>query len=257
MDTNLSVLKQILIKIFLINRNLRKSLLLFLLSIAIGLSGLIGSAFVGLRQYQAGWRFVAFPSPPGPLMVRSEDGTSWWWEGKHEWAATWWSAHPPLSNLKASKYQTPARWSETERLVSQWGWSNFNYLDHIEVGWPLRSFWLVHAHYAEGLPWSSKTIKGYDLMDFEARHDWAPDWFGSGRVGFSILPTSPLWLGLVVDLLFWSLVAFSVLSLPRWFRAVRTVRRRRSGLCPACAYDLKNGSQGSVMSHCPECGHDA
>ncbi|MFT5424728.1 MAG: hypothetical protein ACI89L_002526 [Phycisphaerales bacterium] len=58
-------------------------------------------------------------------------------------------------------------------------------------------------------------------------------------------PIDPIWRGIIIDVLFWWLLAFAVLSIP-----LRPWLRRRKGRCPKCAYDLK----GDFAAGCPECG---
>jgi hypothetical protein len=62
-----------------------------------------------------------------------------------------------------------------------------------------------------------------------------------------VLPLTPLWPGSLVDVslysaLWWCLITGLVLA--------RIRLRRRRGLCPACAYDLRHDH----ASGCPECG---
>lgn len=59
------------------------------------------------------------------------------------------------------------------------------------------------------------------------------------------LASDPIWRGLAINLAFWWLLAFGVLSIP-----LRPWLRRRKGRCPKCAYDLKRDFE----SGCPECG---
>jgi len=63
-----------------------------------------------------------------------------------------------------------------------------------------------------------------------------------------VLPYRPLWRGYLLNSLVWTLPIFVIMLLPSPIR--RSLRRRR-GLCPACAYDLRATPAGSP---CPECG---
>jgi hypothetical protein len=63
-----------------------------------------------------------------------------------------------------------------------------------------------------------------------------------------IVPFLPLYRGLAINLLWFSLLWFILLTVASFAR--RSLRRRR-GLCPACAYDLRATPAGSP---CPECG---
>ena len=65
------------------------------------------------------------------------------------------------------------------------------------------------------------------------------------------LPTLLLPSGLIFNTLFFALVLYA-LTLPLTF--TRRALRRRRGLCPACAYDLRATPAGSP---CPECGRTA
>jgi hypothetical protein len=50
----------------------------------------------------------------------------------------------------------------------------------------------------------------------------------------------------------WAVVApLALLLARRVARPLRVMRRRRRGLCPACAYDLR----GLLVGRCPECGN--
>jgi hypothetical protein len=64
------------------------------------------------------------------------------------------------------------------------------------------------------------------------------------------VPLIPLWPGLAIDSALYSAAWALLLFVPLLaYRRLRTSRRRRLGLCPACAYDTK-GQDGP----CPECG---
>ncbi len=59
-----------------------------------------------------------------------------------------------------------------------------------------------------------------------------------------VLPTRPLWRGLLVDTAFHAIVAYVLLFVPG---DVRRWLRRRRGLCVKCAYPVSGGT-------CSECG---
>jgi hypothetical protein len=59
------------------------------------------------------------------------------------------------------------------------------------------------------------------------------------------LPVSPIWAGLISNLLIWSI--FWILLGLLWL-TVRTARRKRRGLCLACGYAAED------LERCPECG---
>lgn len=61
------------------------------------------------------------------------------------------------------------------------------------------------------------------------------------------LPWRPIWIALVIDSVFWGLVA---LGASRVLVAGRQARRLRRHLCPRCAYSLA----GQPAPGCPECG---
>lgn len=62
------------------------------------------------------------------------------------------------------------------------------------------------------------------------------------------LPLRPLWLGLAVDVVVWTVAATVVVT---WFGFVRANWRIRRGLCPGCAYPA------TEVGVCPECGRSA
>jgi len=64
-------------------------------------------------------------------------------------------------------------------------------------------------------------------------------------IGGVVIPSEPLWRGIAINLAFWWLLAFGVLSIP-----LRPWLRHHKGRCPKCAYDL----QRDFANGCPECG---
>ncbi len=62
----------------------------------------------------------------------------------------------------------------------------------------------------------------------------------------SVLPIGIVWPGLIVNVMFWSVIWAS----PMLFFASRRAIRKRRGRCPACGYDLRR----DIDAGCPECG---
>lgn len=113
---------------------------------------------------------------------------------------------------------------------------------------------LLHARFGWPLP----AMQWHDLKESDrprgshSEGSWL-DLSGAGPVpsaGAEIprrLPLEPLWWGLVGN----TVILLSVAVVPAWLAAAaRPLRRRRRGLCPACAYDLL----GDHSAGCPECG---
>ena len=61
------------------------------------------------------------------------------------------------------------------------------------------------------------------------------------------LPLRPIFPGFLIDTLFYGAIWFGLLF---GFGAARRGLRKRRGLCPMCAYDLR----GDLDTGCPECG---
>ena len=63
------------------------------------------------------------------------------------------------------------------------------------------------------------------------------------------VPVRPLWPGFAINTLFYAAILWLLFAGPF---ALRRWRRINRGLCPKCAYDLRN--RASDSSVCPECG---
>ncbi len=61
------------------------------------------------------------------------------------------------------------------------------------------------------------------------------------------LPWHPIWPGFIANTLLYAAVLWLMIC---GLTAVRRIVRRQSGLCPACAYDLRHADHEA----CPECG---
>ncbi len=105
-------------------------------------------------------------------------------------------------------------------------------------GWPLRVLMYTEWSYMTQMP-QSHFVDAY-VVPWGARQRFLP----------SIFPLRPLLIGLIVDLLFWSVAAMFVCDAIavtfRW-------SRRRRGCCANCGYDLR----GSVEGRCSECGEQS
>ncbi len=133
------------------------------------------------------------------------------------------------------------------------------------AGWPCRALqsenwtdWVVSwepgvsGNYRfDGQPrrtwWLSGIIPPVNVFGFGPQKTSAvkaPHWslVGSDKT----LPVRPVWTGFAVNTIFYA----ALLWLPFAPFTLRRLIRRRRGLCPACAYDLRHGEHEA----CPECG---
>lgn len=119
------------------------------------------------------------------------------------------------------------------------------------AGWPLRALACANPAYVSiispgrfGNMWSNPAAElthGIELSPFiPGATVGGPAW--------RALPYQPLWTGLVMNTLIYSLAWVALLLGPAMLR--RWLRRRR-GLCERCGYDLRNVAH----ARCPECGH--
>lgn len=104
-------------------------------------------------------------------------------------------------------------------------------------GWPWRTLWHAKVGHLQRIP-------------PENIGSWQPAVIRSplGSANLPGLPIRPVWPGLVGSTLLHAALWYLALGLPGTLR--RWVRRRR-GLCPDCAYDLRGTSR---EPRCPECG---
>lgn len=106
-------------------------------------------------------------------------------------------------------------------------------------GWPLPAF-SVEARWRGRDPQHMWELIGGVRVDDSSNLSIAD--------GGHFLPLRPIWSGIVVDSLLYTLLYFGLLSLPhigRW----RQLRRRRRGQCERCGYTLQ-----SEQDRCSECG---
>lgn len=101
---------------------------------------------------------------------------------------------------------------------------------HDRVGWPARAAWTSSDAFADGA--NSPAV--------------FPRWRGAVLVGSSVLPLRPIWLGLLVNTLFYTSLVLTPWAVARLWR---TRRRRARGRCVTCGHELGDG-----VGVCPECG---
>jgi hypothetical protein len=95
-----------------------------------------------------------------------------------------------------------------------------------------------------------KAIEGCDLSQSDA--DWIAAMLGvaAPQAPKHVLPTHPLWCGVMTNIGVWSLLVFATFRTPCVFRVTRGAWRRRGGRCAYCGYDMR-ALPGRA---CPECG---
>lgn len=117
------------------------------------------------------------------------------------------------------------------------------------LGWPMAAFTgsMVFAPFTRQSPYFALETHGCFLLD--DRNDWSFALPSSAPrpADIRMLPYQPVWLGLAVDVAFWSIVSALVAMAARW---IRDRLRDRALRCRGCGYSLA-GQQGDV---CPECG---
>jgi hypothetical protein len=107
-------------------------------------------------------------------------------------------------------------------------------------GWPFTCLWYQVLGQDQGMQVIGAELRGGLLMSGQ------PATVGTPRC--RIIPLRPAWPGLLASTLIYAAAWASLLIIiPLLLRA----SRRRRGLCPACAYDLRATPAGSP---CPECG---
>lgn len=103
----------------------------------------------------------------------------------------------------------------------------------------------LSASYRVGWPFhSAKSLRRFALSDGNMRE--IGKWTVKVRGEAYTVPLLPHWPGLLANTAFYTLLVLTPIVLQRWWRLRR---RRASGQCPACGYDMAGGA-----GVCPECG---
>ena len=130
-------------------------------------------------------------------------------------------------------------------------------------GWPLQSLEYSEFHVDPqgrfaSLPWSKPMTISQNLVKAPAATNGTRSLAGSSYVvqlyGF---PIRPRWDGFLLNTVFFGLLLLLIWQARRVV-GYRSRRRLRTGLCPQCAYDLRENGEMRVRyllnRGCPECG---
>ena len=257
---------------------IRRFIRRFVLSVAIAVPTMLAAWLTPWTQIQArlGWQ----PKFSGYITVVERDGRYWvvnvteraWWGwtsvhsepfddaalaelerdqlyelvNNYEWPQA--TSNLPRADLTYVRSGSVPRWAKIVasdptpyRLANRPGRYIYSHNESAS-GWPLRA--LRHGDvYATVMP----------PLDAQGRYNGTPQqvtsqygYFELPRIG--LVSYLPIWPGLFVDLLCFSMAWFIPFSaLAAWRRR----RRRTRGRCPDCGYDRRGLMMGA---QCPECG---
>lgn len=160
-------------------------------------------------------------------------GESWTWSGL-EFARGWgvqaihWSAEPSV--------ERPERAFATE----------------VRAGWPHKAIqgFLLYSGVVQNADEKWLLCDSSMLSRLHAyRHEVNFSPYRPSRRA-SLLPLRPMWVGFVTNSLFYSLILFGVWCVPLALNRLRRWRRRMTGRCEFCGYDMS----GTCALRCSECG---
>lgn len=117
-------------------------------------------------------------------------------------------------------------------------------LEHA-TGWPMHAAW-YEVHIPLAANGRGEVSGGITIDDLTYQY---AGWVDAHMI--RALPLRPIWIGIVIDTLFYAGVWEAALG---GVRAARRWRRRRRGLCAACAYELAGVPVEDGVRVCPECG---
>jgi len=168
--------------------------------------------------------------------------------GESRWLATppeGWPANPDEENKSAGLigFSVSQAMHNMQRMIetrSQDPTLVVRWMTEFRFGLPLRSlkrFRMVSQ--------TNSTTLVEPLLDYDQGLP-SPAWLRNGRPSRDFVPIQPIWLGMLANWLFYSVIVCATFVS---VRGVRSRRRRRLGLCPRCAYPRTD--QGP----CPECGN--
>jgi hypothetical protein len=149
-----------------------------------------------------------------------------------------------VSRINAATFSELTLDSTGSILIARWA-GDGSERGEILAGWPLRAFKCTNYGAIQiSLGASQIGMNKSGLNPIEGGIELSPD---AATGAWRALPYKPLWLGLFIDTVFWTMIAWFLLG-----GAIHLKKRRRRlhGLCIACGYNIS----GAVHEACPECG---
>jgi hypothetical protein len=137
----------------------------------------------------------------------------------------------------AVRFDAWPEWGDFEQIRFSFEGQAPHGLEHC-AGWPIPSLWYA-LRMDDGADPRYPYALGGVILDLPSQ-TWMS---GDTRA----IPLRPIWPGLILGSLFWAACP-AVIVRAGWHTRARL--RVRRGLCPHCAYDLRQ----NLPSGCPECG---
>lgn len=159
---------------------------------------------------------------------------------------------PPIEYVAAGNDDVPPAWAQCHDLLTppDRPFSSVSHdatllfqTDDVAFGWPLRC---LHARASRLL-----TVSGRELSSVAHGVLLDVPFLKTNFNHDGLWPTHVLWMGLLGNVLFWSIVSMLPRLAWRRYKKVVANHRKEKGLCTACGYDRSATSNGSA---CPECG---
>jgi hypothetical protein len=113
--------------------------------------------------------------------------------------------------------------------------------DEQVCGWPFRAMWCSIGQ------WYGQPDGSYSPVDDNGSMIMIKCSAGAGNGPERYLPLIAIWPGFAINTIFYAAILWGLFTLPG---VVKRHRRRKRGLCPACAYPI--GTWGGEV--CTECG---
>lgn len=186
--------------------------------------------------------FVTATTYTRPGMIRRAWETSEWGEYSGAVFPIRIVNDPIRSGASSSIIGLPGEWGQlTAARMAEPGGLDDGFED--ARGWPVPSFWYSVSPYRISLDFLQSSLPPPELHGGLLLTSPTPTTAAEIRA----LPYLPIWKGLTINTAFYATLWASAWAA---FRTTRLLLRRRRGLCPTCAYDLKH----NLPPGCPECG---